>query len=264
MVCVGLDPDYRKLPDFIKKVYVDPGEAIFAFNRAIIDATKHVAGAYKLQSAYYEAWGESGITAMADTNQYLRDIAAAVPVILDAKRGDIGATNEGYVEAIFGSMGFDAVTLHPYLGGEALQPFLEHGDKGIIILCRTSNPGSGEFQDLQDADGVPLYIKVAKRVAESWNAHGNCVLVVGATYPKEAREIRQAVGEDIPFLIPGIGAQGGYVQTAVEASRNLQGEGIIINSSRAIIFASSGEDFAEAAKREAESLNEQINCHRRE
>lgn len=287
LVCVGLDTDYRKIPQFLKTQFKEVGETMFAFNKAIIDLTKDFTGTYKLQSSYYEAYGEESISAIKQTTAYIRKVAPEIPLIVDAKRADIGSTNEGYVQTIFDQWGFDAVTLHPYLGGEALQPFLEREDNGLIILCRTSNPGAPEFQDLvpklsdqqlqellhgpagefgKDQDwsaGMPLYMYVGLRVVNHWNTKNNCALVVGATYPEEAQQIRQTVG-DIPFLIPGIGAQGGDLKATVASSKNSTQAGMIINSSRGIIFASTGEDFAEKAAEEAKKLNDQINQYRKE
>jgi orotidine-5'-phosphate decarboxylase len=226
------------------------------FNRAMVDATKGVAAAYKPNSAFYEAHGDEGLAALRETVVYINEQAPDVPVILDAKRADIGNTNLGYVHAIFDHYGFDAITVHPYLGAEALAPFLERADKGIIVLCRTSNPGAGEFQDL-DIGGEPLYMRVARNVTEKWNARGNCMLVVGATYPEEMQKIR-AVSDDMPFLIPGIGAQGGDVEKTVAAGRDSKGRGMLISASRSIIFASSGADYAKAAGASAKQLDDDI------
>ncbi|MBI4272572.1 orotidine-5'-phosphate decarboxylase [Candidatus Uhrbacteria bacterium] len=254
-VCVGLDSDYGKIPEHLKSGSVQ--EALFLFNTALIDATADAVCAYKIQIAYYEACGAEGIFALIKTAQYVREKYSAIPLILDAKRADIGSTNDAYAKAAFDVFGYDAITLHPYLGGEALKPFLDQKDKGCIILCRTSNNGAGEFQDLL-VDGKPLYIKVARQVKETWNVNGNCAVVVGATYPKELEEVRTIVG-DIPILIPGIGAQGGDVQKTVQAGKNSKGQGMIINSSRGIIFASKKKDFSDAARRETLKLRDEIN-----
>ncbi len=282
-VCVGLDSEFGKIPESIRSgngCDVNVADTIVAFNHAIVEATKDLVCAYKPNSAFYEAHGAVGIDALQRTIWNIRTIAPDVPVILDAKRGDIGTTNAGYVDAAFGFLGADAITVHPYLGAEALQPFLDRADKGIIVLCRTSNPGAGEFQDASvitsaeeekrwgialgdNFDPVPmrLYEYVALRVAREWNKNDNCALVVGATYPRELREVRKLVG-DMPILIPGIGVQGGDVSKTVFAGKNSRGQGMIINSSRGIIFASNGADFAEAARRETQKLNDLINQYR--
>lgn len=259
-VCVGLDSDYQRIPDFLKKKYKKVTDTLVAFNQAIIDATHAVAGTYKFQSSFYEAEGAEGLEALQETVAYLHKKAPEIPLIIDAKRADIGSSNEGYVRTVFDKWDFDAVTVHPYLGGEALKPFLERNEKGIIVLCKTSNLGSGEFQDtlvtVHEAT-IPLYLHVAQQVANEWNKAGNCSLVVGATYPEEAAKIRAVVG-DMTFLIPGIGAQGGDLAASVAASKNSQGVGMIINSSRGIIFASDKPDFAKCAGIEAANLNNLI------
>jgi len=197
---------------------------------------------------------------LANTIKFIHQVAPEVPVILDAKRADIGNTNKGYVQAAFEELGVDAITVHPYLGKEALQPFLNRGDKGVFVLVRTSNPGAGEFQDLQ-VNGEPLYQIVARQVATEWNKNNNCGVVVGATYPEELLLIRQVVG-DMPILIPGIGAQGGDVEKTVRAGKDSRGRGMIINSSRGIIFASAESDFPLAARRETIKLKNMINQYR--
>jgi len=260
-VCVGLDTDYQRIPQFLKTGDVE--KTITTFNTAIIDTTCNVAGTYKFQSSFYEAAGAPGIAALQQTVQYLHEKAPGIPLIIDAKRADIGNSNEGYVQTMFDHWGFDAITVHPYLGGEALKPFLERREKGIIVLCKTSNPGSGEFQDQMLEDGEPLYLHVAKKVAQEWNMNGNCSLVVGATYPEQAQKIRAAVG-DMTFLIPGIGAQGGDLAATIHSSKNSKGAGMIINSSRGIIFATQGEDFAQQAGSEAHTLNELIKQYARQ
>lgn len=251
-LCVGLDTDLKKIPSHLQ------GEAnpIFAFNKAIIDATAEFVCAFKPNSAYYEADPVGGATALHQTLEYLRKTYPDIPVIDDAKRADIGPTNEQYVASIFDSYGFDAVTIHPYLGQEAVQPFLDRKDKGIIILVRTSNSGAGEFQDLE-VDGTKLYQRVAQQIAEKWNTNGNCCIVVGATYPEELAEVREIVG-DMPILIPGVGAQGGDLEKTVKSGKDSRGWGIIINASRSVIYAGSGEDFAEKAREEAKRLHEAI------
>lgn len=266
LVSVGLDSNFKKIPKFIKKGK-SKADAIFEFNKSIINATYDLVCAYKPNIAFYEAEGLKGLKSLKKTVDYICKNYPQIPVILDAKRADIGSTNEGYVKAIFDYFGFDAVTVHPYLGQEALEPFLKRKDKGIIVLCRTSNPGAGEFQDLSirletdPSKGPFLYQYVAKKVAKDWNKNNNCGLVVGATYPKELNEIRQIVG-DMILLIPGIGKQGGVVEKTVRAGKNSKGGGMIINSSRSIVFASAGKDFAQVARKKTEELKDLINKFR--
>ncbi len=258
-VCVGLDSEFDRIPESVRR-RISIADIIVAFNRAIVAATADLVCAYKPNIAFYEAHGAAGIAALQQTIADIHAVAPDVPVILDAKRADIGNTNAGYVDAAFGFLRADAITVHPYLGAEALQPFLAREEKGIFVLCRTSNPGAGEFQGLS-VNGEPLYRHVARRVANEWNKNGNCALVVGATYPDELRKVRELVG-DMPILIPGIGAQGGDVEKTVIAGQDRHGRGMIINSSRGIIFASNGADFAQAARRETEKLGELINRYR--
>ena len=256
LVCVGLDSNFDKIPVLVKK----RKNPQFEFNKSIIDATRDLVCAYKLNTAFYEALGLKGILQLEFTLTYLRKKYPEIPIILDAKRGDIGNTNKGYTKFIFYYLGADAVTIHPYLGKEALLPFFERKEKGCIVLCRTSNPGAGEFQDLK-VNGEPLYKVVVKKVIEEWNMNNNCLMVVGATYPKELQEVRKIAG-DMTFLVPGIGAQGGDVEKTVKAGLNSKKAGMIINSSRGIIFASSEKDFAEKAKEETKKLRDEINKYR--
>jgi orotidine-5'-phosphate decarboxylase len=249
LLCVGLDSSFDHLPELFKR----QPEPQYAFNRWVIEQTHEYASAYKPNIAFYEARGDQGLRELKQTLDFLRANHPDILTICDAKRADIGSTNTGYVMAIFDWLGFDAVTLHPYLGLEALQPFLERDDKGCIILCRTSNPSAGEFQDLS-VNGVPLWEVIAGSVRDFNNTHGNCMLVVGGTYPGEMKRIRDIAG-DMTFLVPGIGAQGGNVEQTVRAGLNSQGKGMIINSSRGIIFADSP---AEAAQ----SLRDEINRYR--
>jgi orotidine-5'-phosphate decarboxylase len=277
-VCVGLDPDVDKLPEPLRLRYTEyspttPKTQFIGFNRAIVEATMDLVDACKPNLAFYAAHGAEGIQALARTIADIHAIAPDVPVILDAKFADIGNTNVGYAKFAFEYLGADAVTVHPYLGREALQPFLDYKDKGVFVLCRTSNPSAGEFQDLKvvtvtsETTGrqytTPMYKVVAQHVANEWNKNGNCGLVVGATYPEELAEVRKIVG-DMPILIPGIGAQGGDVEKTVKAGMDSRGRGMIINSSRGSIFASSGPDFAEAARRETLKLHNLINQYRKE
>jgi orotidine-5'-phosphate decarboxylase len=249
LVCVGLDSDVRKLPQkFVNQEYPQ-----FAFNKWIIDQTWDVVSAYKPNVAFYEARGVQGWIELQMTMDYLTQHHSEIVTIADAKRADIGSTNEGYAAAIFDEIGFDSITLHPYLGKEALEPFLSRDDKGCIILCRTSNPGAGELQDLL-VDGRPLWEIVAEKVSTQWNKKNNCALVVGATYPEEMKRVRAVVG-DMPFLVPGIGVQGGDVEAVVRAGKNSNGGGMIINSARGIIFAAN-------PRVEAIVLRDEINKYR--
>lgn len=257
LLCIGLDSDINKLPFHIKGT----DNPQYNFNKAIIEATYDLVCAYKPNSAFYEAQGEEGIRQLKQTVYFVKENYPKIPVILDAKRADIGNTNEGYVKFAFDHLGADAITLHPYLGKDALKPFLERRDKGLFILCRTSNSGAGEFQDLE-IDGKPLYQVIAAKVAKDWNYNGNCGLVVGATYPKELDIVRHIVG-NIPILIPGIGAQGGDLEKTVQAGVDKTGLNALINSSRGIIFASTGVNFAEKAREEALKLKNLINKQRR-
>lgn len=256
LVCVGLDSDVDKLPKHINKKKCPQ----YTFNKAIIDVIHDLVCAYKPNSAFYEARGEQGIKELKMTCDYLKKKYPDIIIILDAKRGDIGNTNEGYIKFIFEYLGVDAVTLQPYAGGEAIKPFLDQKEKGCIIFCRSSNPGAGEFQDLL-INNKPLYKIVAEKVVGEWNTNDNCLMVVGATYPKEMVEIRK-IARDMTFLVPGIGAQGGDIETTVKAGLNSKKAGMIINSSRGIIFASKGQDFAEKAREETIKLKDQINSFR--
>ncbi len=257
LLCVGLDADLAKLPPEISKSK-DP---LFSFNKAIIDATADLVCGFKSNSAFYEGLGADGIRQLELTTTYIKKTYPHLLNILDAKRADIGNTNEGYIDYVYEYLSADAITLHPYLGHEALEPFLKLKDKGSIILCRTSNPGASEFQDLK-VDGQPLYQRIAKAVAENWNINSNCALVVGATYPKEMKIIRELVGDNLPFLVPGVGAQGGDIEQVVRSGLDSQGSGLIINSARDIIYASSGRDFADAARAKAKLTRDTINRYR--
>lgn len=259
LVCVGLDPDVRKLPKCLSGV----DRPILAFNKAIIDATAPYACSYKPQAAYYHAAGAEND--LLDTIQYIREKAPHAFVILDAKRGDIGATAEQYALEAFARYRADAVTVNPYMGGDTLQPYLKTAEQGAIILCRTSNPGSGELQDLEVATATgtkKVYEIVAEKCAKEWNRLANTALVVGATYPEELAQIRKIIG-DIPLLVPGIGAQGGDLEAVLRNGLTASKSGLLINSSRGIIYASMGEDFGEAAGRAARQLCDEINSLRK-
>jgi len=255
LVCVGLDPEIERLPATIAA----QASPIFQFNKAIIDATADLVCAYKPQFAHYAAYEAED--QLERTIDYIQSTYPHVPVILDSKRGDVGNTAERYAIEAFERYHADAVTVNPYLGGDSLEPFLKHQDKGVIVLCRTSNPGARDIQDLQ-VGGRKLYHVIAELAATKWNSRGNCLLVVGATYPQELAEIREITG-DMPFLVPGVGAQGGDVVQAVQKGRTAHGTGLVISSSRAILYASSGEDFANAARTAATTLRDQINAARR-
>ena len=258
LVCVGLDPEPARFPARFR----DDPDAVFAFCRDIADATAEFACAFKPQVAHFAALGaESSLERLI---AHLHAAHPGVPVILDAKRGDIGSTASHYATEAFDRYGADAVTANPYLGRDAMQPFLDRADKGVVILCRTSNPGAGDLQDLIVADdhgARPLYQQVAATVARQWNGNGNCALVVGATWPQQLREVRAIVG-DMPLLVPGVGAQGGDVEAVVTNARSADGSGLMVSSSRAILYASSGDDFAEAAAHAARELRDAINRHR--
>ena len=255
LLCVGLDPDPAKFPE----KFVDEDDALFGFCRDIVDATAQFACAFKPQIAYFAAHngGEAQLQRLiAHINAEHPD----VPVILDAKRGDIGSTAEQYAVEAFDRFGADAVTLNPYMGRDSAAPFLQRGDRGCVFLCHTSNPGARDFQELL-VDGEPLYQRIARTIANDWNADGNCALVVGATFPEELKVIRAIVG-DMPLLIPGVGAQGGDVEAVVRNGRTADGSGLMINSSRGILYASQGEGFAEAAADAARELRNTINRFR--
>ncbi|MFC3551526.1 orotidine-5'-phosphate decarboxylase [Lysobacter cavernae] len=260
LVCVGLDPEPAKFP---AKFSSDP-DAVFAFCRDIADATAPYVCAFKPQIAHFAALAVED--ALQRLIAHLHAAHPGIPVILDSKRGDIGSTAQHYATEAFDRYRADAVTANPYLGRDSLQPFLDRADRGVVILCRTSNPGAGDLQDLlvQDDDGVarPLYQHVAQKVAREWNGHGNCALVVGATWPAQLREVRAIVGSDVPFLVPGVGAQGGDVAAVVTNAKTADGTGLIISSSRAVLYASTGADYAEAAAQAARTLRDEINRHR--
>jgi len=245
LLCIGLDPD----PELMPKVDV------FQFNKAIVDATSDLVCAYKPNLAFYEALGIEGLTALQQTIAY---IPKSIPIIGDAKRGDIGNTARAYAKALFETFGFDAATVNPYLGGDSLEPFIEYKEKGVFILCRTSNTGSAHFQVLPLLQNSrPLFELVAER-AKEWNLYDNVGLVVGATYPEELRQVRQLCPE-MPLLIPGIGVQGGDLADAVRYGVDAKGEKAIISSSRQILYASRGEDFAQTAREAALKLRNEIN-----
>ncbi len=250
LVCLGLDPDPQLMPKM----------SVFEFNKAIIDATSDLVCAYKPNLAFYEALGIDGLVALQKTVEH---IAGKIPVIGDAKRGDIGNTAKAYAKSLFEAFGFDAATVNPYLGYDSIEPFLGYKDKGVFILCRTSNPGAADFQDLACSSAKTghapqrLY-KVVAQKAREWNQANNIGLVVGATYPEELLEVRQ-ICPQITLLIPGIGAQGGSLDLAVRHGVDSEGKGAIFASSRQILYASQGSDFDQAARKAADKMRQQIN-----
>ena len=256
LLCVGLDPDLEKLPLQFQR---EPN-GIFKFCTAIIDATADLACAFKPQIAYFAALGAE--RELEDICAYLREKYPHLPLILDAKRGDIGATARQYAREAFDRYGADAVTVNPYMGFDSIEPYMQWEDRGVIVLCRTSNPGGSDLQFL-DSGGTPVYQHVARLVAEKWNVNGQCALVVGATFPHELAQVRRIVG-DMPLLVPGIGAQGGDVAATLAAGRTAAGTGMMISSSRAVLYATpeGDEDFAAASRRLAKATRDAINAHR--
>lgn len=238
LLCIGLDPDVQRFPAGLEH------KDMFAFNQAVIDATHDLVCAYKPQVAYFSAVGAEA--ALEKTIDYIHTHYPHIPVILDAKRGDIGSTSGQYAKEAFERYQADAVTINPYMGFDSAAPFLAYEDKGIIFLCRTSNPGATDFQDLL-VDGEPLYLRVARTVAGEWNQAHNCLLVVGATWPEQMAQLRAAVG-DMPFLVPGIGEQGGDLAKIMRAGQTATGDGLILSASRAILYASRHTDYAEQAR----------------
>ncbi|RZT04343.1 orotidine-5'-phosphate decarboxylase [Duganella sp. CF402] len=256
LLCVGLDPDMAKLPAQFQN---DP-QGIYQFCREIIDATADLACSFKPQIAYFAALSaEDQLQQICD---YVRENYPHIPLIMDAKRGDIGATARQYAREAYDRYGADAVTVNPYMGFDSVEPYMEWSDRGVIILCRTSNAGGSDLQFL-DVGGKPLYQHVAQLVAQKWNQNGQCALVVGATFPEELAQVRAIVG-DMPLLVPGIGAQGGDIAATVKSGRTANGAGMMINSSRAILYAApqAGEDFAMAARRVALETRDAINQYR--
>jgi len=253
-VCVGLDPDWNKIVGHLQRNLDFKAFDCIQYLREIVKATYDLVCAFKPNLAFFEQYGADGIRYLQELISDIHLIAPGVPVIADAKRGDIGNTNAGYI-GMLDYLGADAITLHPYMGKESLKPFLDRADKGCIILCRTSNLGAGEFQNIS-----ALYEMVASKVAKEWNGNGNCALVAGATYPEELKRIREIAG-DIPLLIPGIGAQGGDLEATVRAGANSKKQGMIINASRSVLYASKKWecDFERAARLEVQDMDGAIN-----
>jgi orotidine-5'-phosphate decarboxylase len=256
LLCVGLDPERDRQPAQLHDMPV--ARAITYYCRAIIEATAPYVCAFKPNLAFFEVLGPEGMYVF---QEVLQAIPGHIPVIVDAKRGDLGNTARNYAAAVFDVYGCDAVTVNPYLGYDSVAPFLAYHEKGVILLCRTSNPSARDFQDVlvcgEGEEVRPLYEVVAQRV-QSWNKAGNCGLVVGATYPQELRDIR-SMCPDMPILVPGVGAQGGDLEASVAAGVDAFGEKAIIAVSRAVLFASEGTDFATAAANEARALRNRIN-----
>ena len=254
LLCVGLDPDPAKFPAHLK----GRDDAIFEFCATIVDATADLVCSFKPQIAYFAARrAEDQLEALI---AHIHEKHPGIPVILDAKRGDIGSTAEQYAVEAFERFQADAVTVNPYMGRDSVDPYLAYPNKGVILLCRTSNPGGSDLQFL-DVGGEKLYERVARLVTEDWNRNGQCALVVGATFPAEIARVREIVG-DIPLLVPGIGAQGGDIEATVRAGRTADGTGLMINSSRAILFAGKDENFAAAARQVAQQTRDTINLYR--
>jgi orotidine-5'-phosphate decarboxylase len=248
-VCVGLDPDPSLMPE---------GISVIDFNLAIIRATADLVCAYKPNFAFYEAFGIDGLIALKET---IKNIPSYIPVIADAKRSDIGNTAKAYARSIFENYGFDACTVNATLGFDSVEPFIQYQEKGVYLLCRTSNKGAADFQSLQviTENGTKLFFEVVAEKANSWNKHGNIGLVVGATFPEELTAVRKNYPE-MPFLIPGVGAQGGDLITTVRNGLDKNRERTVINSSRQILYASRGKDFAETARKAARIMRDQINA----
>jgi orotidine-5'-phosphate decarboxylase len=257
LLCIGLDPDPARIPSHLGS----GAHAVVAFNKAVIRATQDIACAYKPNLGFYMAYGHDGIRALQETRRAIPD---HIPVILDAKVGDIDVTSNGYAQGFFGEMGFDAVTAHPYIGVDGLEPLLNWKDRCVFILAKTSNPGSGDLQDLKLASTDPertVYEHVASQTAEWQGRFGSCGLVAGATYPQEV-EIIRGLAPDVPMLIPGVGSQGGNLEATVKAALGRGSGPIAINASRSIIYAGDGMDFAEAVRQAAIDLRDQINAAR--
>ena len=254
LLCVGLDPDLSRLPTHLMTLEFP----IFEFCKQIVDSTHDLVCAFKPQIAYFAAEGAELQLEM--LNNYIKETYPNIPIILDSKRGDIGTTADKYAIEAFDRYLADAVTVNPYMGFDTAEPFLKYSEKGTILLCRTSNSGAGDIQDLEVA-GRPLYCHVADIAANKWNKNNNCMLVVGATWPSQMSQVREIVG-DMPFLVPGVGAQGGDVEALVKAGQTSDGTGLVISSSRAIIYAGSQSDFANKAREQAIAIRDVINSHR--
>ena len=254
LLSVGLDIDKEKMPKFL---FEDSKDPFYEFNKTVIDSTKDFVCAYKINMAFYEVFGKAGYDLLENTISYIPD---DIIVILDGKRNDIGNTAKKYASSLFETLNADAVTVNPYLGYDGVKPFLDYENKCTFILCRTSNPSAVDFQDLK-SNNITLFEQVAKKILK-WNENFNCGAVVGATYPEELKKIRKILGEDLPILIPGIGAQGGDVKSTVKFGTNSNGENAIINSSRSIIYAGKNENYSEKIKEAVTILKDLINKYR--
>ena len=252
LLMVGLDPDVARMPAPL----AGQTDALWQFCKGIVDATAPYVCGFKPQIAYFSAIGAEDV--LQDICQYIREQYPALPLVLDAKRGDIGSTAERYASEAFDRYQADAVTINPYMGKDSADPYLDRKSKGVIVLCRTSNPGGSDLQSL-NVDGEPLYLRVARMVAEQWNENGQCGLVVGATFPAELKKVRQRIGNDMPLLVPGIGAQGGDVLATCQAGCDNQGAGMMINSSRAVLYASQGDDWLARSALAAKATRDDIN-----
>jgi len=255
MLMVGLDPDPQRFPAELQ----GHPDAIFEFCRSIVDMTAQYACGVKPQIAYFSA--QRAEAQLERLCEYIHEFHPDLPIVLDAKRGDIGSTAEQYAREAFERYQADAVTVNPYMGFDTIEPYLAWKSKGVIVLCRTSNKGGSDLQFIESKDNIPLYLHVAGLVADTWNTNGQCALVVGATFPDEIAKVRERVG-DMPLLIPGIGAQGGDIPATVQAGRNSKGTGMMINSSRAVLYASGGDDWREAAAQAARATRDAINLAR--
>lgn len=271
LVCVGLDPVWDRIPQSAMTLHgPSRHDIILGFLEQIVDVTADIACAYKPNRAFFAKFGFDGLGVLQRIIQFIHDGYPGIPVILDAKEGDIGPTNEGYVEEAFDVLKADAITLNPYLGQEAYKPFLDRKDKGLILLCRTSNLGSDELQCLtvmheREGHGVcyeRLYQVVARNIAERWNQHGNCALVAGATHPDEVGRIRQIIGDNMHLLVPGFGKQGGSVEQTIPLAINSRGTGVLANSSSGILYAGGGDDYALKARAETIRLRSEIDHYR--
>lgn len=253
LLCVGIDPVSDRLPRHLR----DCGKPFFEFGKAIADATAPFVCAFKPQAAHFAAAAREA--ELGELIAYIKERHPLIPVILDAKRGDVGSTARLYAEEAFQRYNADAVTVNPYLGRDSLDPYLEYSDRGAVVLCRTSNPGSDWLQNNPE-QSQPIYLQVAASV-KAWDTRGQCMLVTGATYPEELAKVRAIVG-DMPLLVPGVGAQGGSVAEVLRNGLDTQGQGLVISSSRAIIYADDSLDFADAAAAAAQKTCEEINKYR--
>jgi orotidine-5'-phosphate decarboxylase len=247
-LCVGLDPDPASLPAEV---------GVESFLRGIVDATRDLVCCYKPNLAFFEALGVAGQHAL---RSLLRDVPGEIPVLIDAKRGDTPQTMRAYARAIFEELDADAATVNPYLGGDSLEPFFAYRDRGVFVLCKTSNPGAAEMQDLMVEGSEPLFVRVARR-AMTWDRFGTLGLVVGATYPSDVAAVRQ-IAPRVPILLPGVGAQSGDLERSVQAGVDVDGASAIVNASRSILYASAGGDWQAAARAEAQKLQAAINTAR--